>query len=264
MRNELSAAAVGASVPRLVIRNNTNFTGTIMKYSVVIPLKDEEGNIEDLVEELEPVMNSLLAPWELICVDDGSRDRTPTILSELASRKPYLKVITFARNYGQSSGFAAGFGQAAGEVVITMDGDRQNDPLDIPKLLASLVDADMVCGQRRQRQDSPYRRFVSKLGNIVRRWACQDDIQDNNCSLKAYRTQSLVKIKMFEGMHRFLPALFHMEGLRVKEIPVNHRERASGKSKYSILTNRSINTIIDLLAVVWMRKRTLRFEVRNE
>ncbi len=235
---------------------------TVMKYSVVIPIKDEEGNIEALVEELEPVMSSLLAPWELICVDDGSKDRTPAILRDLALRKPYLRVITFASNYGQSSGFAAGFSQALGEVVVTMDGDRQNDPKDIPKLLAGLTEADLVCGQRRKRQDSFYRRFVSKLANKIRRWACQDGMQDNNCSLKVYRAESLRKIKLFEGMHRFLPALFKMEGFRVKEIPVNHRERASGKSKYSILTNRSVNTILDLLAVVWMRKRALRYEVR--
>lgn len=235
-----------------------------MKYSVVIPLKDEEGNIEALVEELEPVMNSLLAPWELLCIDDGSKDRTSAILEELSARKPYLRVITFARNYGQSSGFAAGFAQASGEVVITMDGDRQNDPRDIPKLLAGLTEADMVCGQRHKRQDSAYRRLVSKLANKVRSWACQDGMQDNNCSLKVYRAQSLRKIKMFEGMHRFLPALFKMEGLTVKEIPVNHRERASGQSKYSILTNRSVNTILDLLAVVWMRKRALRYESKSD
>lgn len=238
--------------------------GKIMKYSVVIPVKDEEGNIESLVEELEPVMNSLLAPWELICVDDGSMDRTSSILSELMQRKSYLRVITFTGNFGQSSGFAAGFARASGEIVITMDGDRQNDPRDIPKLLAGLTEADLVCGQRRKRQDSPYRRLVSKLANKVRSWACQDGMQDNNCSLKIYRAQSLRKIKMFEGMHRFLPALFKIEGFTVKEIPVNHRERTSGKSKYSIFTNRSINTVLDLLAVVWMRKRALRYEVKDE
>ncbi len=234
-----------------------------MKYSVVIPIKDEEGNIELLVEELEPVMNSLLAPWELICVDDGSSDRTPVILQALTGRKPYLQVITFLRNYGQSSAFAAGFERARGEVVITLDGDRQNDPRDIPKLLAGLSEADMVCGQRQKRQDSPYRRIVSKLANKVRSWACQDGMQDNNCSLKVYRTASLRKVKLFEGMHRFLPALFKMQGFCVREVPVSHRERLSGKSKYSIFTNRSINTVFDLLAVVWMRKRALRYEVKN-
>ncbi len=236
---------------------------TSIIYTVLIPLKDEEGNIRELIAELEPVMQGLGKPWELICVDDGSTDHTRKILDELARQRPHLKVVSFTKNFGQSSAFAAGFDLASGQYVITLDGDRQNDPTDIPKLLAEIHTCDMVCGSRRKRRDTWWRRFVSRCGNAVRRWACRDGIKDNNCSLKAYRTACLRKIKMFEGMHRFLPALFIMQGFRVREIPVNHRERVQGKSKYNLL-NRGLNTVTDLLAVVWMRKRTVRYEIERQ
>lgn len=235
---------------------------THIKYSVLIPLKDEEGNIRELINELEPVMQSLKMPWELICIDDGSSDQTPSILRELALAKPYLRVVTFKNNYGQSSAFAAGFKLARGEFVITLDGDRQNDPADIPKLLAEMDHCDMACGSRQRRRDTWWRRIVSRSANAVRRRVCRDGMKDNNCSLKVYRTSCLQKIKMYEGMHRFLPALFIIEGFRIREIPVNHRERQRGKSKYNML-NRGVNTIFDLFAVFWMRRRHLRFEIAH-
>ncbi len=234
-----------------------------VSYSVLIPLKDEVGNIRELVAELEPIMDSLGEPWELLCVNDGSTDGTSEILEELASERPHMRIVTFKNNYGQSSAFAAGFANARGELVITMDGDRQNDPADIPKLVAAAKDADMVCGIRRRRRDNWWRRIVSRSANMVRRWACQDGMIDNNCSLKVYRRDCLQKIKMFEGMHRFLPALFKIEGFSLKQVHVNHRERVSGRSKYNML-NRGFNTIADLLAVVWMRRRHLGFEVASD
>lgn len=233
-----------------------------INYSVLIPLKDEEGNIRELIHELEPVMNNLNASWELLCVDDGSKDATRAILEELAQTRPYIRIIAFKRNFGQSSAFAAGFQLARGEYVITLDGDRQNDPQDIPKLLNEMIDCDMACGSRGKRKDSWWRRLLSRSGNSVRRWVCKDDIKDNNCSLKVYRASCLKRIKMYEGMHRFLPALFIMEGFVVKEIPVNHRERSTGKSKYNIW-NRGINTVFDLFAVYWMRRRALKYEYED-
>ncbi|MDP1835358.1 MAG: glycosyltransferase family 2 protein [Chlamydiales bacterium] len=234
-----------------------------IKYSVLIPLKDEEGNIRDLVNELEPIMHGLNEPWELLCIDDGSQDSTRQILDELALTRPHLRVIAFSNNYGQSSAFAAGFQLAKGQFVITLDGDRQNDPTDIPKLLAEMHDCDMACGSRRKRKDSWWRRIVSRSANQVRRWVCQDGMIDNNCSLKVYRTECLKRIKMYEGMHRFLPALFIIEGFRIKEIPVNHRERARGKSKYN-MWNRGVNTVFDLFAVFWMRRRALRYRFEQK
>lgn len=234
-----------------------------IKYSVVIPLKNEESNIADLVNELEPIMNSLKEPWELICIDDGSTDGTLTALIDLLKEKKYLRIIIFKKNYGQSSAFDAGFKAAKGEFVITLDGDRQNDPADIPRLIEAIEDCDLVCGHRIHRRDPLVKRITSKLANKVRNWLCHDNVHDTGCSLKVYRTSCLRNIKMYNGMHRFLPALFKIEGFRIKELPVNHRERLKGISKYGFF-NRSFNTISDLWAVSWMNKRQLRYEVERE
>lgn len=235
-----------------------NFT-----YSVVIPLKNEASNITDLIQELEPVMNRLGHPWELICVDDGSTDETRQILNHLMLQKQYLRVIFFKKNYGQSSAFDAGFKAAKGQFVITLDGDRQNDPHDIPRLVELIRECDLVCGIRLKRKDSFIKKLTSKLANFVRSRLCDDGVQDTGCSLKVYRKECLEKIKMYHGMHRFLPALFKMEGFRIKQIPVNHRERVKGKSNYNFF-NRSFNTVADLLAVCWMRNRLLRYQIERE
>lgn len=234
-----------------------------MMYTIVVPLKNEADNIVDLINELEPIMFQIGKPWELICIDDGSTDDTAAILQRLIEQKKYLRILTFNRNYGQSSAFDAGFKAARGEFVITMDGDRQNDPADIPKMLAALDNFDLVCGKRMKRKDPWHKRMISRIANAFRSRICQDGVSDTGCSLKIYRTQSLQKIKMFQGMHRFLPALFAIEGLRVKEIPVNHRPRAHGVTKYNIF-NRSFNTIADMLAVRWMRMRRLNYQIKKE
>ena len=234
-----------------------------IQYSVVIPLKNEEENITDLIQELVPVMNKLQHPWELICIDDGSTDNTLSTLQSLSTVHPYLRILAFDRNYGQSSAFDAGFRNAKGMFVITMDGDRQNDPQDIPKLIEIIQDADLVCGARINRKDPPIKKIISYLANAVRSRFCQDGVQDTGCSLKVYRTSCLHKIKMFHGMHRFLPALFLIEGFRIKEVPVNHRERVKGKTKYNFL-NRSFNTISDMFAVRWMRNRHLAYQIKKE
>lgn len=234
-----------------------------MKYSVVVPLKNEADNIVDLVNELEPIMNQVGHPWELICVNDGSTDDTGTILQRLLTHKKYLRILSFTRNFGQSSAFDAGFKAAKGQFIITMDGDRQNDPADIPKLIETIQECDLVCGHRKKRKDPWHKRWISRMANALRSRLCQDNVQDTGCSLKIYRTQSLRQIKMFQGMHRFLPALFSIEGLRVKEVPVNHRPRAHGVTKYNIF-NRSFNTIADMLAVCWMRKRCLNYKIEKE
>ncbi|MCE5319146.1 MAG: glycosyltransferase family 2 protein [Parachlamydia sp.] len=231
-------------------------------FSVVIPMKNEEGNVADLIEELHPIMAALKEPWELICIDDGSTDGTLTLLKELAKQHPWLRVVSFSRNYGQSSAFDAGFKLARGSYVITLDGDRQNDPADIPKLVQAVKDCDLVCGYRANRRDPLVKKITSFFANQVRKRVCQDGVRDTGCSLKIYRREALQKIKMFQGMHRFLPALFKIEGFKVAEVAVNHRERTRGKTNYSFM-NRSFNTIADMLAVRWMRKRALRYQIRN-
>jgi dolichol-phosphate mannosyltransferase len=234
-----------------------------IKYSIVIPLKDEEGNIKPLIQEIEPVMHSLNEPWELICIDDGSTDQTLPLLQEMSKDKPFLKTIAFDRNYGQSSAFDAGFQSARGEFVITLDGDRQNDPTDIPAMVKLAKDYDLVCGIRKKRKDNWLKRTTSICANAVRSRFCHDGVKDTGCSLKVYRKSCLTKIKMYHGMHRFLPALFQIEGFRVGQIPVNHRERDQGTTKYNFL-NRSFNTVFDMFAVRWMRKRHLNYKTKSE
>lgn len=234
-----------------------------MKYSVVIPLKNEEENIADLISELEPIMQDLKSPWELLCINDGSTDNTLSILSQLVKEKSYLRILTFDKNYGQSCAFDAGFKHAYGEWIITLDGDRQNDPADIPKLLTKTDCFDLICGHRINRRDPWHKKITSKLANFVRSRFCRDEIQDTGCSLKIYRKECLNNIKMYKGMHRFLPALFKIEGFRITEMPVNHRERTKGVTKYNFF-NRSFNTIADMLAVRWMWKRHVNYRIEKE
>jgi dolichol-phosphate mannosyltransferase len=233
------------------------------EYSVVIPLMNEEENIQDLIEELRPIMKGLQKPWELICIDDGSTDQTLQVLQKLRTQMPELRVISFERNFGQTSAFDAGFRSALGQYVITLDGDRQNDPRDIPKLVALAASHDLIVGWRKQRQDSLIKKMTSTIANFVRGRVCKDHMHDTGCSLKLYRKSALDAIQLFHGMHRFLPALFLMKGFRVTEIPVNHRKRAKGKTKYNFF-NRSFNTVADMLAVRWMGSRLLQYKVKQE
>jgi dolichol-phosphate mannosyltransferase len=231
-----------------------------MEYSVVIPLKNEEENIGDLISEIEPVMEAEKHPWELICINDGSTDGTLNALQELKKEKKYLKILNFDKNHGQTSAFEAGFKAALGRFIITLDGDRQNDPRDIPKLIAHKDSYDLVAGWRKHRKDPVSKKITSRAANFIRSRLCNDGIHDTGCSLKLYRKSCLDKIKLFNGMHRFLPALFKIEGFRIIEVPVNHRERTKGKTKYNFF-NRSFNTIADMLAVRWMGKRQLKYQV---
>ncbi len=232
-------------------------------YSIVIPLKNEEENIRDLIEEIVPVMKALTSPWELICVDDGSTDRTLFHLKELQKEHPNLHILAFEKNYGQSSAFDAGFKAAKGQFVITMDGDRQNDPKDIPSLIALAEQADLVTGHRVNRKDPFSKKIISRCANFIRSRFCRDEVPDTGCSLKLYRRECLDKIKLYQGMHRFLPALFKIEGFKIAVVPVNHRERVKGKTKYNFF-NRSFNTVADMLAVRWMSNRHLSYKIKKE
>lgn len=229
----------------------------------MIPLKNEAENIPLLLNEIQKVMETLKAPWEVICIDDGSTDETRKTLEEIKVQDPHLTIVAFDKNYGQSSAFDAGFKAARGTYVITLDGDGQNDPGDIPNLLALMKECDLVCGIRKKRKDTLMKRWISKIANKVRSSLCEDGVQDTGCSLKVYRREALNQIKLYNGMHRFLPALFKIEGFQVKEVPVNHRERVRGKSNYNFF-NRSFNTIFDLFAVCWMKNRQLRYRLVKE
>jgi len=234
-----------------------------MEYSVVIPIHNEAENLEPLMDEIEPVMTALGKPWELIMIDDGSTDRSWDILRTHLRKRPYLRPIAFTRNFGQTAAFAAGFEHAQGHFIITLDGDRQNDPHDIPKLLQAIEGADLVVGWRVHRQDVLSKRWISRCANWIRSRFCQDGVHDTGCSLKVFRASALKRLKLFRGMHRFFPALFRIEGFVIREVPVNHRERIKGKTKYHFW-NRSLGPFLDMLAVRWMRARHLGHKIREE
>jgi len=228
--------------------------------SVVVPVKDEESNVLPLLKEIREAIDPLGRPYETIFVDDGSTDKTLPRLLDAQKKYPQLRILKFRRNRGQSAAMDAGMRAARGEWVAFLDGDRQNDPADIPALYEGF---DMVAGWRRNRNDTTVRRFSSRIANRVRDALLHDGIRDTGCSLKVLRRSCVDQIKMFTGMHRFLPALFQNEGYRVTQMPVNHRPRVAGRAKYGI-GNRLFRSVYDLLAVQWMKKRTLGYEIERE
>jgi glycosyltransferase involved in cell wall biosynthesis len=228
--------------------------------SIVIPVYNEQDNIKPLIAELREVLSALGRSYEIVFVDDGSRDRSFEILKELASQNPQIHVIRFRKNTGQTAAFDAGFRAAQGDIVITMDADLQNDPHDIPHLLEKIGEFDIACGWRHQRRDPWIKIVSSKIANFVRNKLSQEEIIDTGCSLKAYKRECLQKLKLFNGMHRFLPTLAKMEGCTVTQVKVNHRPRMFGTTKYTI-SNRIVRAFTDLLAVRWMKKRHLDYKI---
>lgn len=234
-----------------------------MKYSVVLPIKNEESNLPQLLKELRETFSTITDPWEILAIDDGSDDSSLSVLKDWQAQLPELRILCMDRNYGQSSAFDAGFKAALGEFVITLDADLQNDPRDIPTLIEEQKQgSDLVCGWRKKRQDSPFKKFLSKVANLVRGRLCDDGVHDTCCSLKLMRRDCLKGIKLFHGAHRFLPALFKMEGYRVSEVPVNHRPRTQGVSKYHFF-NRSLGPTCDLFGMLWLYRRRLKYQMKK-
>ena len=233
--------------------------------SLVIPVYNERDNLRPLWEEVRTALAPLGRPYEILLIDDGSTDGSGETMDAMAREHPEIRPIHFEKNAGQSAGFAAGFRLARGPIVVTLDADLQNDPADIPDLVAKLESsgAGAVVGIRAGRQDSLVRKVSSKVGNYVRNTLTQDHVTDTGCSLKAYRKDAVMRIKMYRGMHRFLPTLIRTEGYEVLEMPVRHRERRHGASKYGI-ANRALSGLADVLAVRWMRARTIRYRIRGE
>jgi len=224
------------------------------KISVVIPVYNEEDNIEPLLDELFPILKNTGLGFEVICVDDASTDNSVTVLRELQGRYPELRIIRHAANCGESAGEATGFAGARGEWIVTIDADQQNDPADIPALMEAARDADVVCGVRQKREDDWVKRISSRVANGFRNWVTQDVIADAGCTFRAIRKEALREIPVFNGMHRFLPTLLRLQGFKVAEIPVNHRPRTRGESKYGI-GNRMFRGLVDCFAILWFRKR---------
>ena len=199
----------------------------------------------------------------LLFVDDGSTDSTFAKAASLAEHDHRLRVIRFRLNYGQTPAMAAGIDHAYGIVIVTMDGDLQNDPRDIPRLLAALDEHDAAVGYRTERREPWSRRVASRVANAVRNRLTGDDIIDTGCSLKAFRRECLLQLKMYRGMHRFLPTLLRIDGRRVVQLAVGHRPRRAGRSKYGI-ANRLIEPFVDLLVVRWMKKRRLEYKIEGD
>ncbi len=224
--------------------------------SVVIPLFNEQDSLPLLVEQVLSSLRPRGRPFELVLVDDGSTDDTAAVLEGLAARTPELVAVLLRRNYGQTAAMAAGFDASSGGVIVTLDGDLQNDPADIPLLLERLEEGfDLVSGWRHQRQDAALQRLLpSKIANRLIARVTGVRLHDYGCSLKAYRREVVADMNLYGELHRFLPALAFIEGARITEVKVNHHPRRFGHSKYGI--DRTFRVLMDLLTV-WFMKRFL-------
>jgi glycosyltransferase involved in cell wall biosynthesis len=223
-----------------------------MTLSVVIPLYNEEENVQMLFERLKGTLDHLKKEYEIIFVDDGSTDRTLSILEEIQAKDKTVVVLSLRRNFGQTAAFAAGFDFARGDVIVTMDGDLQNDPADIPKLLELIKDNDLVSGWRKKRKD-PF--FTRRLPSIMANWLISNvtgvKLHDYGCSLKAYRREVIKNLKLYGEMHRFIPAVASWYGVRIAEVETIHHQRLRGKSKYGI--SRTIKVVLDLITVKFLQ-----------
>jgi glycosyltransferase involved in cell wall biosynthesis len=226
--------------------------------SVVVPLFNEEENVPILQAELTAALSGL--DYEIIFVDDGSTDGT---VRRIAA-DPRVRLLRFERNAGQSAAMYAGLNSVRGDVAVLIDGDLQNDPADIPRLLAEIErGADLVCGYRAQRKDTVVKRVTSRIANFVRSRFTKDGVRDTGCTLKAMKRECVTALLPFKGMHRFIPALVKGAGYCLVEIPVNHRPRKFGLSKYG-LGNRALRATTDMFGVRWLLSRRLNFKVRGE
>ncbi len=232
--------------------------------SAVAPAHNEMDNLPRLLDEIAAALARLEHRWEVIITDDASTDGTADVLRDLRKRYPQLRVLSMRQRSGQTAALDAALRHAKGTFIATLDADLQNDPADIPRMLDLLQaqPCDFVNGWRANRQD-PWIRLVStRVANRVRNWLTHEQIHDSACGLKVFRRECIDRLKLFNGMHRFLPTLVKMEGYRVLEVPVNHRPRTAGKAKYGVL-NRVFKALRDAFAVRWMQQRTIRYECRE-
>jgi len=226
--------------------------------SVVVPVFNEEDNMSILQTELRSALTGI--DHEIVFVDDGSTDRTAAKIDAA----PSIRVLRFEKNAGQSAALYAGVNVARGRVIVLIDGDLQNDPADIPKLLANIENgADLVCGYRAQRKDTLVKRLTSRIANFVRGRYTKDGVRDTGCTLKAMRRECAAVLVPFKGMHRFIPALIKGAGYQIVEVPVNHRPRKFGTSKYG-LGNRAFRATMDMFGVRWLLSRQLKYKVSTD
>jgi len=227
--------------------------------TIVIPVKNEEETLPALAREIDAAFAAQTYRWEVLWVDDGSTDRSRQLMQALPAPHRW---IALDRNHGQSAAFMAGFRAARGTWVGTLDGDGQNDPVDLPRQLARALETgvDMVNGIRAKRRDTWFRRLSSKIGNGVRNAMTGNTVKDVGCSTRVVRREALLDLPFFHGMHRFLPTLFKIEGYTVTEVPISTNPRRAGQTHYGVW-NRLFASFYDLLAVRWMKKRMFRYEI---
>lgn len=248
-------------------RSDRNSSRERPAISLVIPMKNEESNVERVCREAAEVFErDFSIPWEIIIVSDESTDDTDEILAALHGEEPRIRAHRLTPGQGQSAALEAGFRLARAPLIATMDGDGQNDPADLPALHAAMekTGVDMMCGIRAKRADTGLRRISSKIANRVRSAMLGDHISDVGCSIRVFKRRAALRIPLFRNFHRFFPALFLMYGYTVDEIPVNHRPRLAGESKYGAgIRKRIFVVIVDLIGVMWLRSRSFRYLVRK-
>lgn len=219
--------------------------------SIVVPVHDEQGNVWPLHERLVETLEGLGRSFEIVYVDDGSRDRSFVELGEIASKDPRARIVQLSVNFGQTAALTAGIDHARGRILVSIDADLQNDPQDIPGLLAKLDEGfDVVSGWRKERRDPPFRTLASHAANAVISWATGVALHDYGCTLKAYRAETLRDLKLYGEMHRFIPAYLARMGARVAELVVHHEPRRRGRSKYGM--GRTLKVLLDLLTVKFL------------
>jgi len=232
-----------------------------VRFSVVAPAYNEAENLPALVAEVAAALAPLGDDWEMVVADDGSTDNTLAVLRELKKSQPRLRVICLKKNTGQTAALDAALRHARGRCIGMLDADRQNDPAELPRLLAVVEsgECDFANGWRARRND-PWLRLVStRIANGVRNWLTHEQIHDSACGLKVFRRECVANLKLFTGLHRFLPTLVRMEGFTVREIEVNHRPRTAGVAKYGVW-NRVFKALRDTFAIRWMQRRMFRYE----
>jgi glycosyltransferase involved in cell wall biosynthesis len=230
-----------------------------LEISVVIPMRNESPNVEGLYRELTATLGGFGRSYEILAVDDGSTDDTFALLSAIQAKDPRVRVIRFRRNFGQTAAFAAGFAHAHGRYIVTADGDRQNDPADIPAMVEMLEskELDIVCGWRKDRKDAFInRRLPSTIANVIISFATGVKLHDYGCSLKVFRAEVVKAMKLYGEMHRFLPAIASEFGVTIGEMAVNHRPRTHGKSNYGI--TRTFRVVLDLMTVKFLSSYSTR------
>ena len=237
----------------------------MVELSVVIPVYNEEDNLPRLWPELRGVLEEMAVSFEVIFVDDGSRDRSAELIRAMREADVRVRLVRLKANAGETAATDAGFKAARGQRVVTMDADLQNDPHDIPALVQRLEQWDAVTGWRigRGEGDTIVRRISSRVANGMRNWLSDESIHDSGCTFRAFRRECLRGLVLYRGFHRFIPTLLRMRGYRVIEVPVRNRPRRFGESKYGVL-NRMFAAFVDLLVVRWMKNRLLRYEVAED